>query len=223
VAVQTGEGTTDIIYGEASIPAGPLTYGGYIARPDGFGEWPTVVVVGPEPEPTSTVKDLCRVLARHGIAAIAPSLSDSTNHNHRINTAIAGFVSDPTGQWSNAQFGFGVLALEGGIGDASVFAAQDGRVLAWASVGSGLDRVTADNLALGDAVGLFIGSRGDTAVDIDEAVGFRDVLVRATFVVYPDGETGFWNDDSNGYSVDRYEDARDRLVAFFSEQLPPKV
>ncbi|MGI9585161.1 MAG: dienelactone hydrolase family protein [Acidimicrobiia bacterium] len=223
MAVQLGEGTTDIIYGEASIPAGPLTYGGYIARPDGLGEWPTVIVVGPDPEPTSTAKDLCRVLARHGIAAVAPSLSDSTNHNHRINTAIAGFVSDPTGQWSNAQFGFGVLALEAGIADASVFAAQDGRVLAWAAVGSAIDAVSADNLALGDAAGLFIGSRSDDAVDIDEALGFRDILVRTTFVVYPDGDTGFWNDDSPGYNLDRYEDTRDRVIAFFGKQLPPRV
>jgi dienelactone hydrolase len=223
VAVQVGEGTTDIIYGESSIPAGPMTYGGYIARPDGTGEWPTVIVVGPEPEPTSTVKDLCRVLARHGIAALAPNLSGSTNRNHRINTAIAGFISDPTGQWSNAQFGFGVLALEGGIADASVFAAQDGRVLAWACVGSTIDEVVADNLALGDGVGLFIGSRGDENTNIDESVGFRELLGRATFVVFPDGDTGFWNDDADGYNTNRYEDTRDRLVAFFSEQLPPRV
>lgn len=223
MAVQTGEGTTDIIYGESSIPAGPMTYGGYIARPDGTGEWPTVIVVGPEPEPTSTVKDLCRVFARHGIAALAPSLETSTNRNHRINTAIAGFISDPTGEWSNAQFGFGVLALEAGIADASIFAAQDGRVLAWASVGSTIGEIVADNLALGDAAGLFIGSRGDENTDIDESVGFRDLLGRATFVVYPDGGTGFWNDDADGYDANRYEDTRDRLVAFFGEQLPPRV
>ena len=74
MAVQTGEGTTDIIYGSASIPAGPRTYGGYLARPDGTGEWPTVIIYGPTEEPTSAIKNICRVFARHGIAAIAPEM-----------------------------------------------------------------------------------------------------------------------------------------------------
>ena len=47
VAVQLGEGTKDIIYGETSVPAGPRTFGGYLSRPDGLGEWPTVLIFGP--------------------------------------------------------------------------------------------------------------------------------------------------------------------------------
>jgi len=39
VTVQAGEGTTEIIYGSRSIPAGARTLGGYIARPDRVGDF----------------------------------------------------------------------------------------------------------------------------------------------------------------------------------------
>jgi dienelactone hydrolase len=104
VAVQTGEGTIEIIYGSTSIPAGPQTLSGYLARPDAEGEWPTVLLFGPEPVPTSSVKNICRVFARHGIVAIASDMTESHDFNARIATRVAAFVSDPAGEWANAQF-----------------------------------------------------------------------------------------------------------------------
>jgi dienelactone hydrolase len=223
VAVQTGEGTTDIIFHSTSVPAGPRTLGGYLSRPDFGGEWPTVLVFGPEPLPTSTVKDICRVLARHGIAALAPDLTSSHRENLSVSRAASAFLADRSGVWSNAQFGYGTLCFGRGIFDLAALAETDGRVVASALVASTIDDVTADQLRTADVAGLAILSRGDESTDVDESVARREQIPQTTFVVYPTGATGFWDAASEGFDEERYADTIDRLVAFFVENLPPKV
>lgn len=223
MAVQTGEGTVDIIFHTSSVPAGPRTLGGYIARPDGTGEWPTVMVFGPEPVPTSTIKNICRILARHGIAAFAPDLTDSPASNHSISKAVAVFLQNPSGVWSNAEFGFGVLAFGKGLADAAALSAADPKVDAWAAVGANLDDVSVGNLADSDSEGLVILSRGDESTDVDASIARKDSLPKTTFVVYPSGSDGFWNDDADGYDDARAKDSLDRVIAFFGSQLPPRM
>lgn len=223
MAVQTGEGTVDIIFHTSSVPAGPRTLGGYIARPDGVGEWPTIMVFGPEPIPTSTIKHICRVFARHGIAAFAPDLTDSSGENHSISKAVARFLQNPSGVWSNAQLGFGVLAFGAGLADAAALAAADAKVDAWAAIAADLDPVSVANLVDADSEGLVILSRGDSSTDVDAAISNKDDLRRTRFVVYPSGDEGFWNDDADGYDETRATDAFDRAIAFFADELPPRV
>ncbi len=223
MAVQTGEGTIDIIYGSTSIPAGPLTLGGYIARPDGEGEWPTVLLFGPEPLPQSSVKHICRVLARNGIAAIAPDMTDSHDSNAQIASRVAAFASDPTGKWSNAQFGYGVLAFGSGVYDASVLAANDGRVTAASSVAATFDDTVVQYLALAQIPILWIGSRGDDSTDVDASVAAKELLPQTTFVIHADVGEGFWNDGAEGFDEDAASDTLDRLIKFFANELPPRV
>lgn len=223
MAVQTGEGTTEIIYGSTSIPGGPRVYGGYLARPDGRGEWPTVLVFGPNERATSSVKHICRSLARYGIAALAPDLDHEDLSYRQVAAAITGFITDPGGDWSNAQFGFGVLAFEGGMAAASGLAAVDGRVVAHASIGSNLGEDVVADLAEADVPGLFVGSRGDEAVDIDAAVDVRSEIPQTTYVIYPEGDTGYWSDTSDGFEQGHFDDILERLVEFLTAQLPPRV
>lgn len=223
MVVQAGEGTEDIIYGSASVPAGPKTFGGYLARPDGQVEWPTVLVFGPESRPTSSIKNICRVLARHGIAALAPDLDGDPDQDHRISRAIAAFIGAPNGDWSNAEYGYGVVAFEDGLATATRLAAADSRVVAVASVGSAFDDATVDDLASSDVSGLFIGSRGDTTVDIDASLAARDRLPQTSFVMYGEGDAGFWNDDADGFRADRFEDVVSRLVTFLGGSLPARL
>ena len=223
MAVQTGEGTTDIIYGGLSIPGGPRVYGGYLARPDGRGEWPTVMVFGPRERATSSVKYLCRMLARNGIAALAPDVDHEGLTYLQVSTAIAGFITNPAGDWSNGEYGYGVLAFEGGIDASAALAAADGRVIAHAAVGSNLGDDVVSNLEEADMPGLFIGSRGDEEVDIDGAIEQRERIPQTTFVIYPDGATGFWSDDAEGFVQERHDDTLERLIEFFGSQLPPRI
>jgi hypothetical protein len=195
VAVQTGEGKLDIIYTPTSVPAGPITYGGYLARPTFKGEWPTVLVFGPEPTPTSTVKDYCRILARHGIAALAPDLTANHSRNLRISRSVASFLKDPTGEWSNGQLGYGVLSFGAGIFDLAMLARQDSALVAGAMVASPIDSDAAELLGETGVRGLAIMSRGDDSTDVD-ADGFDDA---------------------------RYEDTVERVVDFFTEHLPARI
>jgi dienelactone hydrolase len=223
VAVQAGEGTEDIIYGSTSVPAGPRVFGGYLARPDGEFEWPTVLVYGPSPSPTSSIKNVCRVLARHGIAALSPDLTGEPEPDRRIGRAIANFIGAPNGDWSNAEYGFGVVAFGSGTSAAARLAATDGRVVAIAIVGSSLDDDVVDDLAAAGIPVLYIGSRGDEDVDIEGSVAQRERIPLTTFVVYADGEHGFWNDDAPGFRPDRFDDVVSRLVAFLESELPVRI
>jgi len=223
VAVQTGEGTIEIIYGSTSIPAGPQTLSGYLARPDAEGEWPTVLLFGPEPEPSSSVKNICRVFARHGIAAIAPDLTESHDANAPIASGVAAFVADPAGAWANAQFGYGVLAFGAGLHDAARLARNDGRVVVVASVSSTLEDSVVEDLAFAQIPALWVGSRADDSVDTDASIAARDALPQTTFVVHADAEQGFWDDGSGGFDEGISEDTIDRLIAFFASELPPRV
>lgn len=223
VAVQLGEGTKEIIYGETSIPAGPRTYGGYLSRPDGVGEWPTILVLGPMSQPTSSVKNICRIFARHGIAALAPHLGPEEASFGKAAHAAASFVMNPAGDWSNAELGFGVLAFEGGVGIASHLVKDVSAATALATVGAALEPVIVERVAPSDIQGLYIGSRGDEGSGVDRSLEARDSLPLTTFAVYPDGESGFWSDDSPGFSKERFDDTRDRLIGFFGLHLPDRA
>ncbi|MCZ7532522.1 MAG: hypothetical protein M5U23_03785 [Acidimicrobiia bacterium] len=222
MAVQTGEGVVDIIFHSTSIPAGPRTLGGYLSRPDGEGQWPTVLIFGPEPTPTSTVKDICRVLARHGLAALAPDLTESREQNLSISLAVAAYIADPSGRWSNGQVGYGVLSFGAGVHDLADLAQTDTRVAASVVVSSTIDAQTAKVIGAAEVPGLVILSRGDETVDVDASIDTRADMEHTTFVVYPSGATGFWDASTEGYDVERYEDTVDRIVAFFSEHLPER-
>jgi dienelactone hydrolase len=223
VSVLLGEGTIEIIYGSISIPAGPQTLSGYLARPDGEGSWPTVVVFGPKPAPLSSVKNICRVFARHGIAALAPDATADHEANAMIASQVARFISAANGDWSNAELGYGVLAFGFGIYDAAALAASSESVVAEASVASTLGVGVTQDLSVAQIPGLWIGSRSDASTDVDESLGRRTSLAQTMFVVHPDAGEGFWNDDSDGFDEDVAEDTIDRLIAFFGRELPEKA
>jgi len=223
VAVQTGEGTVEIIYGSTSVPGGPRTFGGYLARPALAGEWPTVLLFGPEPMPTSTVKNMCRVLARHGLAALAPDLTDSHEANESISQSVARFLADPTGDWSNGEYGYGIAGFGAGAYDATRLAELDGRALCAAIIGGTIDDLVTDSMAVAAVPVLAILSREDESTDVDASLTARNRAPQTTFVVYPGGNEGFWDERAAGFDEALQADVIDRLVAFFTDQLPPRV
>ncbi len=213
----------EIIYGSTSIPAGPDVFGGYLARPDAIGQWPTVIVFGPDSVPTSAVKNICRVFARHSIAALAPDLTADHEVNQAIAMKLVGFISDPTGRWSNAQLGYGTLAFGRGIYDAAAHAATGGGVAAVAGVATTFDEIVTEDLRSANVATLYIGSRGDEESDADATLTRRTDLPLTTFVVYPDAPAGWWDDDADGYDDTYAADTLDRVLSFFGEHLPERV
>lgn len=223
MTVLLGEGTMEIIYGSISIPAGARTLGGYLARPDGEGDWPTVLAFGPEPSPMSSVKNICRVFARHGIAMLAPEMTAEYEVNAVIASQAARFVSAANGDWSNAALGYGVLGFGYGIYDTARLAEQDSSVAAQASVAATIDETVGTDLSRAQIPGLWVGSRSDSSVDVDLSVEQCESLPRTMFVVYPDADEGFWNDDADGFDERAATDTVDRLITFFGRELPMRA
>src|SRR5690606_21656399 len=71
LATLAHEGTYSILYQSWPIPIGTAHRTGYIARPDAHGRFPVVIVASGLGGLTSFEKDVCRQLARVGIAAVA--------------------------------------------------------------------------------------------------------------------------------------------------------
>jgi dienelactone hydrolase len=223
VTVLIGEGTTEIIYGSTSIPAGARTLGGYLSRPDLDGDWPTILVFGPDPMPTSAVKAMCRRMARHAIAALAPEMTGGSADRHLTAIGTAAFAASADGGWSNARFGYGVVGFGSGIHDAAALASNDPRVVAVAAVGATLDDAAVDDLASADVPVLFIGSRSDDSVDVDRSVEARDEIPRTAYAIYGTMQAHWWDIEAPDYDEEMAFDTFDRLVGFFGEQLPVRI
>lgn len=211
MSVLKGEGTTVILYGSTHVGTGARSYDGYMARPDLKGEWPTVVVISPSHGATSSPKAICRGLARHAIAAVAPA-ADGLE-------AFIGFITNPAGHWSNAEYGFGLLAL--GDGSAAAIAEAESSDLVWslALVNPVLNEAATAMLA-GIEVPILGLSGRDASDGVDAA---RVAAPHAEWVVYDGAGSGYWNVDADDYVPAAAEDTGDRLVEFFAKTLPARV
>jgi hypothetical protein len=211
VSVLKGEGSTVMLYGSTHVSSGGHSYDGYLARPDLMGEWPTVVVVSPLFEAASSVKSICRVIARHAMAAVAPATGGRD--------AYIGFITNPSGHWSNAEYGFGVLGLGDGSEPAMLEAAASGLVVAMALVDPVIDDAAVSMLAGIDIPILGLSGR-EASEGVDAA---RNAAPQAEWVIYDGVGAGYWNIDGDEYLASPTEDTSDRVVEFFSKTLPARV
>ena len=132
MSVLKGEGIHPILFDTRSVPVRTRTHTVYVARPDLAGEWPTVMLVGGAKGLSSPLRDLCRRLARHGFAAVAPDLYSGAkvpaDHDdavaafngldqsvvHRVLRDIGRYLDDAAGPWDTDENGFGVIAVQEG-------------------------------------------------------------------------------------------------------------
>lgn len=240
MTVLKGEGRVPILFGSASIAVGSKTHRGYLARPDLAGEWPTVVVVPSVWGVTSSAKDLCRRLARRGLAAVAPDVhrggapAQQAERAEALQAAsalpvararadlrdIVRFIVNPAGFWSSAEHGFGVLGIGWGGTLAVDLAVADG-AHAVGLVSAPLDEAVAHGLGTfsGGVLGLY--GRADEVVPIDGVLTARGDLPHAEIVVYEDAGHDFLDDLRDGFDEPAARDAVERLSTFFAKHLPP--
>lgn len=241
MSVLEGEGTTLILYGTIDIPLGARSWSGYLARPDGVGEWPTVVVVPGAWGLSGSVKDLCRRMARHGIAAIA---ADPLRGKHlaprtppeeaddvlaaippsRVRDdigAFARFVVNPSADWSNAEHGYGVVGLDVGASWAARHVASHPLAISLGVIDPPLGLLPD---VVGDIAVPILGTarRSESSEWNDEFEAVREAAGQAEWALYGDVGPGFWDIGRDDYDHVAATDTFDRLVGFFGRTLPPK-
>ncbi len=240
MTVLKGEGRVPILFGSTSVAVASRVHGGYLARPDLSGQWPTVLVVASARGVSSSVKDVCRRLARQGFATIAPDLYDgrrpspSTSDDDalaafaqlpagRVDRDLADFVAfitNPAGFWSSAEHGLGVLGIGNG-GSAAIRTAgrHDAVALALAYVAVDVDDATRLGSFTGGLLGMY--GRADEVVPVDMVEQVRSAAPHAEMVVYAAAGHDFLDDHSDGYDRETAVDAIERLTGFFEKRLPP--
>ena len=199
------------IFGTVTVPSGARSRSAYLARPDLGGEWPTVVVLGGTERITSPVKEVCRRLARQGFAVLAPEAVGAPPDLDRY----VDYIANPTADWSNAEYGYGLLGLPAGREVAIAAAGDDAAIDAVAVVG-----LPEDADALGAVRVPALGLLGTAAASPEAIERARNSAPRTTWVVYDGAGDDWWDDAAPGYDDAASGDALMRLHDFFTEHLP---
>ena len=242
MSVLKGEGKVPILFGSTSIAAGNPTLGGYLARPDLQGEWPTIIVVSSAFGLTSNVKDLVRKLAREGFAVVAPDLyrgqkpprfpdagaaeaafSRLDQRPVRDLLAIASFIRNPAGFFSNAERGAGMFVIGTGAEAGITAAAQIGPAAMAVAYPVG---IAGENMlqrlgAVGTTPLLGLVGRDDDRVTLDDVAAARRVAPQSEWVVYDATGHDFLDDGQPDYERGTAMDAISRIAGFFEKHLPP--
>lgn len=240
MAVLDHEGTFSIMYGRFGVPVGAGYLPGYLARPDNAGVYPVVVVVPGIDGLTSSERDICRRLARRGLAAVAVDLYEkdapttlekyaalSDRRAATILDEVGEFLASDDVNWAHAGAA-GMLGIDVGGRFALAMAARRRWVRAVAVCYTPLtgdeDRETqvADLLSHIPVPLLGLYGAADELIateTVDEAQRRNEA---GQWLLYQDAGHGFLDIGGENYDADAASDAEARMVDFFTATLPPK-
>ncbi len=237
LAVLSHEGAHAIMFGSWPIPVGAAHRDGYLARPDVSGKVPVVFVVPGLDGMGSFEKDMCRRLARVGIAALTLEIYDSeVPHDSyqattdqealdRIEELHQFLVSDAI-EWAKSEH-VGLLGVDVGGRFALIKAATREWVrsiaLLYAPLTGDEDRghQVADYLSHLPVPVLALYGADDELIassSVDEAQRRND---HGQWLLYEGAGHGFADVTNDGFDQGSADDAFARLQAFFQATLPP--
>lgn len=239
MAVLSHEGTYSIMYGSQALPIGSAHRTGYLARPDAAGRFPVVIVLPSINGLTGMEKDMCRRLARSGVAAIAvdfyrdqrddPMAEYAALDDQRALTdldEVHEFVASEDVSWA-VDTDLGILGIDVGGRFGLIKAATRDWVRSLAIAYTPLtgDEARAHQVAsyLSNlpipVLGLY-GADDDliSADTVDEAQRRND---HGQWLLYSDAGHGFLDVEDAGFSQPAADDASARIIAFFKATLTP--
>lgn len=234
------EGTYPIMFGSWPIPIGAGHRTGYIARPDEAGKFPVVFVVPDINGMGSFEKDMCRVLARSGFAAVTldmyrlegdpldayNALSDSRAsadldelHEFITSDDVDWNVSDQVGIIGadvGGRFGLIKAATRDWVKSLVVcYTPLTGDEEREEQVADYLDHLPIPVLGLYGADDEFI-----TPETVDEAQRRND---HGQWLLYAEVGHGFLDINHEGFDQASADDAFARIVAFFEATLDDRI
>lgn len=234
------EGTYPIMYGSWPIPVGAGHRNGYIARPDEAGKFPVVFVIQDIDGMNSFEKDLCRRLARSGIAGVSLDLyrhgGDPVDAYNALRDERASadldelheFIVSDDVDW-NVSDRVGILATDVGGRFGLIKAATrewvQSLVLCYTPLTGDEDRGVhvadyLDHLPV-PVLGLYGAEDDLIAIDtVDEAQRRND---HGQWLLYEGAEHGFLDIDDEGFNQAAADDAFARIVAFFQASLDDAI
>jgi len=244
MSVLPGEGTHPILYGSTRLSARSQIHSGYLARPDLAGSYPTLVIVPGTAGITSGLKDVCRRIARRGMAVVAydvyrgkgplrgASEDDVAAAYAELSDAqvladlgdVYRFLRGPGTEWADPDH-LGLVGLGSGGRLAVLSAVQHPYLGAVAAVYAplihdpGRTHQAADFLPELSAPLLGLHGKADDVVPVDQATRAHQLVPGSEWVLYQDGHHNFLDVGFDGYDPGITSDALDRLVAFFSRHL----
>ncbi len=242
------EGTYPILYRDFGLPTGSAYTEGYIARPDRTGSYPLIFVLAGLDGITPTIKDICRRLARHGYAAVAPDLTRG-NHPGRgaseaaLFATYAGisdrramadieqaywFVTEDDSDWT-VDGPAGIVGIDIGGRFGIIHAANRPGVAALAVAYTPLagdedrDHSVAD--ALGRLVMPVLGLYGDSdpLVPAESVDAAQHLNPHGQWILYQGVGHDFLDEDSPSYDAGAAGDAFQRIVGLMRAHLPQPV
>lgn len=240
MAVLSHEGTYPIMYGSWPIPVGAQHRTGYLARPDEAGRFPVVIVVPDVNGMNSFEKDLCRRLARSGIAAASldmyRSAGDPLEAYHDLTDRRAAadldelheFIVSDDVTW-NVSDDVGILGIDVGGRFGLIKTATREWVRSLAICYTPLtgdeerDMPVADHLDHLPVPVLGLYGADDDLIDtqtVDEAQRRNE---HGQWLLYQDAGHGFLDVDHEGFDQAAADDAFARIVAFFIATLDDAV
>jgi carboxymethylenebutenolidase len=237
MAVLPHEGTHSIMYGGWPLPIGSSLRTQYLARPDAAGRFPVVLVMPTLDGLSGFEKDLCRMFARWGLAAIAINFYRQSGEPLDAYDALPDrqalrdldeiheFIVSDDVSWA-VSGDLGLLGLDVG----GRFALIAGATRSWArSVAVAYAPLTGDeereyqvasyldNLPV-PVLGLYGTDDDLIAVEtVDEAQRRNE---HGQWLLYEGAGHSFLDADADQYSADATSDAVPRLVEFFKATLP---
>jgi carboxymethylenebutenolidase len=240
LAVLPFEGTHPILYGPWPIPIGSSLRTAYIARPDAAGRFPVTLVLPTLDGLSGFEKDLCRTLARSGVAAIALDFyrrkGDPLEAYHELPDwramtdldEVQEYVASDDVTWAVTDQ-LGILGLDIGGRFGIVAAATRPWVRAIAVVSTPLTGDEEREFQVAEflehlpipVLGLYGATDDliDTAT-VDEAQRRND---HGQWILYEGAGHDFLDVDAGPYHADAAADAVARIIEFFKTSLPPAV
>lgn len=240
MAVLPHEGTHSIMYGGWPLPIGSTQRTEYLARPDAAGRFPVVLVLPALGGLSGFEKDLCRMLARWGVAAIGVDFyrrkGDPLEAYHHLSDGraltdldeIHGFIVSDDVHWA-VSGEVGILGIDVGGRFGIIAAATRPWVksvaVAYTPLTGDEDRQyrVADHLDHLPVPVLGLYGTDDEFIDVatvDEAQRRND---HGQWLLHEGAGHFFLDVEADGYQADAAADARPRLVEFFKSTLPPAV